>query len=96
MKKTKTIKRPPAVQVTSAKEAVASKLPALHHLQLLTRHEIVAITGVTYPTIWLWMRQGKFPRPRIIGGKSAWLATEVETWLTLLPVRRLKGDMEVA
>jgi predicted DNA-binding transcriptional regulator AlpA len=83
---------PKRVQVTAAKQVAATQLPALRHLQLLMKHEVVAITGVTFPTLWLWMRQGKFPRSRIVGGKSAWLASDVEQWLATLPVRPLKGD----
>jgi predicted DNA-binding transcriptional regulator AlpA len=87
-------KRPLAVQVTAAKAAVATNLPALRHLQLLNRHEVVAVTGVSYPTVWAWMRKGKFPHPRIVGGKSAWLASEVQEWIDALPVRKLKGDAQ--
>jgi hypothetical protein len=38
------------------------------------------------------MRDGKFPRSRIVGGKSMWLLREVDDWLAALPVRPLKGD----
>jgi predicted DNA-binding transcriptional regulator AlpA len=62
--------------------------------RLLDRHEILAITNVTYPTVWAWMRAGTFPRSRIVGGKSMWLGTEIEHWLATLPVRRLKGDAD--
>jgi predicted DNA-binding transcriptional regulator AlpA len=40
------------------------------------------------------MRAGTFPRSRIVGGRSMWLSTEVEQWLTDLPLRPLKGDAE--
>jgi predicted DNA-binding transcriptional regulator AlpA len=86
-KKPRTI--PPAKQVTAARR-LASAIPP--HIQLLGRHEIVALTGRSYPTIWSMMRRGEFPRSRIVGGKSAWLASEVQQWLTALPVRPLKGD----
>jgi predicted DNA-binding transcriptional regulator AlpA len=33
------------------------------------------------------MREGRFPRARIIGGKSAWLESEIDQFLTDLPVR---------
>jgi predicted DNA-binding transcriptional regulator AlpA len=72
------------VQVTIARKATQVQP------QLLTRHEVVAVAGVTYPTIWLWMREGKFPRSRIVGGKSMWLASEIEAWIAALPVRPLK------
>ena len=51
-------------------------------------------SAASYPTIWLWMTRGKFPRSRIVGGKSKWLSSEVETWLAALPLRKLKGDAE--
>jgi predicted DNA-binding transcriptional regulator AlpA len=60
--------------------------------RLLDRHDIVELTGVSYPTIWSWMRAGTFPRGRICGGKSMWLSSEVEAWMRALPVRRLKGE----
>ncbi len=64
-------------------------------VRLISKAEVLAITGMTFPTIWAWMRAGKFPRSRIVGGKSMWLSTEVEKWLAGLPVRPLKGDAEV-
>ena len=60
--------------------------------RLLDKAEVCAIAGATYPTIWKWMREGKFPRSRVAGGKSMWLSTEIEAWMAALPVRALKGD----
>jgi predicted DNA-binding transcriptional regulator AlpA len=61
-------------------------------VRLLSKREVLAITGVSYPTLWSWMRAGEFPRARICGGKSKWISTEVEDWMKNLPKRRLKGD----
>jgi predicted DNA-binding transcriptional regulator AlpA len=63
--------------------------------RLLDRHDIMELTGASYPTIWAWMRAGTFPRGRIVGGKTKWVGSEVESWLRALPVRRLKGDDKV-
>jgi predicted DNA-binding transcriptional regulator AlpA len=60
--------------------------------RLLDKSQICKIANVTYPTVWAWMRQGKFPRARVVGGKSMWLTSEVDAWLAKLPVRPLKGD----
>ena len=60
--------------------------------RLLSKSDVLAIANVTFPTIWSWMRSGKFPRSRVCGGKSMWLSTEIEEWLAALPVRTLKGD----
>jgi predicted DNA-binding transcriptional regulator AlpA len=64
-------------------------------IYLLDKNRILAITNVSYPTIWAWMRAGKFPRSRVVGGKSMWLSSEIDAWLANLPVRALKGDAKV-
>jgi prophage regulatory protein len=64
--------------------------------RLLNKYEILTITGLSYPTLWNWMRQGRFPRSRIVGGKSMWLSTEIDSWLAALPRRPLKGDTAAA
>jgi len=61
-------------------------------VRLLDKAEVMAIANVTFPTIWIWMRRGVFPRARIAGGKSMWLSSEVQAWLEALPVCKLKGD----
>ena len=66
--------------------------PAREGAHLLSKREVLAIANVSYPTLWSWMRQGKFPRSRVVGGKSMWLSTDIEAWLATLPVRKLKGD----
>jgi predicted DNA-binding transcriptional regulator AlpA len=72
-----------------------NKLPGTPaQVVLLNRHEVCAIAGCTYPTLWMRMRRGEFPRARIVGGKSMWLSSEVQAWIAALPVRRLKGDAE--
>jgi hypothetical protein len=40
------------------------------------------------------MRRGAFPRSRIVGGRSMWLASEVSDWVAGLKKRPLKGDAE--
>jgi predicted DNA-binding transcriptional regulator AlpA len=63
-------------------------------LRLLDKQAVLAITGVSFPTIWSWMRAKppKFPRSRVMQGKSVWRSDEVEAWIEALPVRVLKGD----
>ena len=60
--------------------------------RLIYKPELLDRVGLSYTTIWTMMREGRFPRSRVIGGKSAWVEREVEQHLTSLPVRRLKGD----
>jgi predicted DNA-binding transcriptional regulator AlpA len=35
------------------------------------------------------MKRGKFPLPRVlgVGGKNIWLESEVDAWLSALPLR---------
>lgn len=66
-----------------------------HPPRLMEKAEVLAITGVSYPSLWDWMRKGTFPRSRRVGGKSKWLSTEVEAWILALPIRRLKGDADI-
>jgi prophage regulatory protein len=63
-------------------------------LKMLSKPEVLDAVGVSYPTIWSWMREGKFPRSReIAGNKVGWFEHEVKEWLENRPVRRLKGDV---
>jgi predicted DNA-binding transcriptional regulator AlpA len=38
------------------------------------------------------MQQGRFPRARVIGGKSVWIESEVDEFLAALPLRQYKHD----
>jgi predicted DNA-binding transcriptional regulator AlpA len=77
-----------------APERMAAANQARAPPRLLDKGEVCTVANVTFPTIWAWMRAGTFPRARIVGGKSMWLSTEVDAWLSALPVRPLKGDAE--
>jgi predicted DNA-binding transcriptional regulator AlpA len=60
--------------------------------RLIFKHEVLRRVGLSYPTIWKMMREDRFPRSRVCGGKSAWLEEEIEAWIEGLPIRQLKGD----
>jgi predicted DNA-binding transcriptional regulator AlpA len=65
--------------------------------RLIYRPELLSRVGVSYPTVWRWMRAGTFPRSRVVATRTAWLEDELERWLDqLLPQRRLKGDADRA
>jgi predicted DNA-binding transcriptional regulator AlpA len=60
-------------------------------VRLLSRNEVCARIGVSYPTIWKWMRDDRFPRSRVMNdGKICWIESEVEKWILNLPVQTLK------
>jgi predicted DNA-binding transcriptional regulator AlpA len=88
-----------------ARAAMAAKMPQfvpppqerpLNGERLMSRSEVMDVIGVTSPTLWAWMRAGTFPRSVMMAGKSAWLASEIEAWLTKLPRSRLKGDAPIS
>ena len=57
------------------------------------RREVCTRIGVSYVTLWTWMREGKFPRSREVGGqKIAWLESEIDDWMNSRPVRKFKGE----
>src|SRR4051812_34247792 len=56
-------------------------------VSLIFKRELLKRVPLSFPTIWKMMREGRFPRARIIGGKSAWLESEIDQFLTDLPVR---------
>jgi predicted DNA-binding transcriptional regulator AlpA len=72
--------------------AATLKTRDVDYARFISKGEVLARVGVSFPTVWLWMREGKFPRSRAVGGKSVWLEHEIEQWILSRPVRRLKGD----
>lgn len=79
--------------MSSTKKAA---MVAADQTRLVSKPEVLDRTGVTYPTLWQWMIDGKFPRSRELGGKACWLASEIDEWIVNRPVRRLKGDGDKA
>jgi predicted DNA-binding transcriptional regulator AlpA len=61
-------------------------------LRLLSRREVCErLGGISYPTIWKWMREGRFPKARVLnGGKLGWIESEIEEWIRGQPLQTLK------
>ena len=83
--------------MTAAPRRIAARKLDMTPVRLLDKAEVLRIPGVTFPTLWSWMRAGKFPRARVSAGggsksKSVWRSDEVEQWMDGLPLRRLKDD----
>lgn len=36
---------------------------------------------ITAKTLWVWVREGKFPKPIKMNGVTVWSSTDVEEWL---------------
>ena len=73
-------------------ESAPSTADLLGDRALLSKKEVVALVGVTYPSIWNWMREGRFPRSVHCGGRTFWRRDEIIRWIDELPQRPLKGD----
>jgi prophage regulatory protein len=55
--------------------------------RILTRKQVVAVTGRSATSLWRAVRIGAFPPPRqISSARIGWLASEVEAWLKSRPV----------
>lgn len=39
------------------------------------------ILGVSAPTLWRWVKEGKFPPPRKLGRITVWPVDEVRGWM---------------
>lgn len=43
--------------------------------------EVAIRYNISRPTIWRWVKQGKFPKPvKLGGGTSRWKLSELEVW----------------
>jgi prophage regulatory protein len=60
-------------------------------LVFLSKQQVLAKIPVTGPTLWAWVRAGKFPRPReISANKIGWVESEVDAWMQSRPLRNYK------
>jgi predicted DNA-binding transcriptional regulator AlpA len=58
--------------------------------RFIFRPEVLDRVGVTYVTIWQWMRDGTFPASRDVDGQVAWYEHEIDTWIASRPIRKYK------
>jgi predicted DNA-binding transcriptional regulator AlpA len=65
--------------------------PKRQKLVLLNKKQVLAKIPVSPPTLWAWVRAGKFPEPRAFGpNKSLWFEHEVDAAMMALPIRKYK------
>ena len=59
---------------------------------VMTRKQVIAVTGRSATSLWRDVNAGAFPPPRqISAARVGWLASEVEAWIKNRPVVRNKG-----
>ena len=60
--------------------------------KFLSRPEVLDRIGVSFPTLWHWMKAGKFPPAREMSGSDGkrvgWIESEVDAWIRSRPVRQ--------
>ena len=60
-------------------------------LVFLSKQQVLRKIPITAPTLWAWVRAGKFPRPRAISpNKTVWIAAEIDEWMRARPRRKYK------
>jgi prophage regulatory protein len=60
-------------------------------LVFLSKAQVLKKVPVTAPTLWAWVRAGKFPKPRALGpNKTVWVEAEVDAWMRAQPTRNYK------
>ena len=96
-------KKAPSAQVELADSAatmVAATEPPRAPIKLLNRDQVLDLIGVSYASLWGWIRDGKFPAGRSIGfgkkGHVAWIESEVMDCIKSRPVRLPKGSKQRA
>jgi prophage regulatory protein len=63
--------------------------------RFLTRREVMDRVGLTYVTIWRWMKDGQFPQARRIGTRRLrWCESDIAAWIASRPVHQLDGEPE--
>ena len=75
---------------TAAQQQLEAQEPPAAPEKLLTRAEVLSRIPITYPTLWQWTREGKFPPPRYYGSRTFWVASEIDAWIRDMPVRKFK------
>ena len=74
--------------MSQANNDAAAEQPTL---VFLSKAQVLQKIPVTAPTLWAWVRAGKFPRPRAISpNKTVWLRDEVDQWMRARPLREYK------
>ena len=74
--------------MSQANNDAAAEQPTL---VFLSKAEVLRRIPITGPTLWSWVRAGKFPRPRVLSpNKTCWIASEIDEWMQKRPLRTYK------
>jgi predicted DNA-binding transcriptional regulator AlpA len=76
--------RQPVAATTTSSPPIRGPPHPEQEARLLTKKQVLARVAVSYPCIWKWMLDGRFPRSREIGGKAVWIEAEINAWINAL------------
>jgi prophage regulatory protein len=63
---------------------------------ILRRQQVCDLLGITYSTLYEWVRAGHFPQPIKLGANSsAWLAEEVHAFIAQRKAERDERQLEL-
>ncbi len=94
----KRVKRPPPPRRRPVKGTAAQVEPALKAVAMVAANKrfifkgevLERLGGVSFVCLWRWMRDGKFPVALEVGGRCAWLESDIDTWMSSRPLRQYK------
>ena len=88
------VKRPAPPRRRPVKGAAAQVEPSPMVLaankRFIFKGDVLERVGVSYPCLWRWMRDGKFPVALEVGGRCAWLESDIDEWMQSRPLRQYK------
>ena len=58
--------------------------------RLVLKAEVLDRVKLSFVHVWNLMREGKFPMSRMVGGKVAWLESEIDEWIDSRPLSKYK------
>ena len=65
-------------------------------MRLLRLPEVMARTGLSRTTIYVWGKEGRFPQPVLLGARTrVWIESELEEWMREW-IAKSRGGAEVA
>ena len=66
-----------------------------HAAELWNLKTVIARTGLSRSTVYVYIARGLFPRQRVLGPRRVgWLAADVCNWIATRPCQTLQTDFE--
>ena len=84
--------RMPKKKITDTIAASHAGQPPPSKRRFVFKGEVLErVGGVSGVCLWRWMRDGKFPVAVEVGGRIAWLESDIDEWMLSRPLRSYKS-----